>query len=374
MNTLVSIAIEGVAAAHADNHVRVLPVLVIFPHNQCNCRCVMCDIWRIRQAQEITPADLEQQLSSIRELGVRWAVFSGGEPQLNEKWSCLAQMLRMAGTRVTLLTAGLLLKAQARVVADSVDDVIVSLDGPTAIHNKIRRIPDAFEQMAEGVRVLRQLRPAMPIRARCTVQKANHLAVRSVVQSAKEIGLNSISFLAADLTSSAFNRTEGWRPDRQELVALDSEEVDALEVEFERLIVEQPADLDSGFVVESASKLRRIVQHFRAHVRQAENVAPLCNAPWVSAVIEASGDVRPCFFHPVFGNIHRRTLAEIVNGSEALGFRAALDVASNAVCRKCVCSLYIPRPEDFSQATGLLQAPARTEAPYDLSHGHTQSR
>jgi MoaA/NifB/PqqE/SkfB family radical SAM enzyme len=351
MSTLARISIaselaEMESAEVSPHKIRSLPVLVIFPHNQCNCRCVMCDIWRIREAKQITPTDLEEQLSSFRELGVRWVVFSGGEPQMNEQWSCLARMLRLAGIRVTLLTAGLLLKSQARMVADSIDDLIVSLDGPPAVHNSIRRIPGAFEQMSEGVGALRQFRHDMPVRARCTIQKANRCSLRAVVQSAKEIGLSSISFLAADLTSSAFNRPEGWQPDRLERVALVSEEIDALEEEVEQLINEQRADLDSGFVVEAADKLRRIVQHFRAHLDQAENVAPRCNAPWVSAVIEASGDVRPCFFHPVFGNIHSQGLLEIVNGPEALHFRASLDVASNATCRKCVCSLYIPRQDE----------------------------
>ncbi len=348
MSTLISIATPADSSARTLHQIRTLPVLVIFPHNQCNCRCVMCDIWRIREAKEITPADLEQQLSSFRDLGVKWAVFSGGEPQLNEKWSFLARMLRAAGSRVTLLTAGLLLTSQAQVVADSVDDVIVSLDGPPAVHNRIRRVPDAFEQMAEGVRALRQCRPDIPVRARCTVQKGNHCSLRALIQSAKEIGLNSVSFLAADMTSSAFNRPEGWLPDRLDRVALVPEEIDALETEVERLISEQRADLDPGFVVEDPDKLRRIVRHFRAHVGQAENVAPRCNAPWVSAVIEASGDVRPCFFHPVFGNIHHQALPEIVNGREALNFRANLDVASNAICRRCVCSLYIPPQQQSS--------------------------
>jgi MoaA/NifB/PqqE/SkfB family radical SAM enzyme len=345
MSSLISIAAPADSAAMARHQIRALPVLVIFPHNQCNCRCVMCDIWRIREAKEITPADLEQQLSSIRNLGVRWVVFSGGEPQLNEKWACLAQMLRSTGSRVTLLTAGLLLKSQAQAVVDSVDDVIVSLDGPSTVHNKIRRIPAAFEQMAEGVRTLRQLKPDMPIRARCTVQRANHHSLCAVVQSAKEIGLNSVSFLAADLTSSAFNRPEGWGPDHIDRVALASEEVDVLDTEVDRLIEEHCSDFESGFIVETPGKLRRIVQHFRAQVRKGENLAPRCNAPWVSAVIEASGDVRPCFFHPVMGNIHRQPLPEILNGPEALRFRANLDVASNAICGSCVCSLYIPRPD-----------------------------
>ena len=344
MSTLVSITDSNDSAALAAHQIHALPVVVIFPHNQCNCRCVMCDIWRIREAKEITPEDLEQHLSSFRQLGVRWFVFSGGEPQLNKKWSCLAQMLRSTGSRVSLLTAGLLLKSQAQAITDSVDDVIVSLDGPPAVHNGIRRIPNAFEQLAEGVKALHNLRPEMQVGARCTVQKANHHALRAVVTSAKQIGLNSVSFLAADLTSEAFNRSEGWRPDRVDRVALISEEIDTLEVEIERLIEEGRAQLDSQFVVESPDKLRRIVQHFRAHLGQSNNVAPRCNAPWVSTVIEASGDVRPCFFHPMLGNIHRQSLPDIINSPEALRFRSSLDVASNEICRRCVCSLYIPRP------------------------------
>jgi len=345
MSTLVSIEASNDSSAMA-HRIRALPVLVIFPHNQCNCRCVMCDIWRIREVREITPIDLEQQLQSFRDLGVGWVVFSGGEPQLNKEWSCLARRLRLEGIRVTLLTAGLLLQSQAQVVVDNVDDVIVSLDGPPRVHDKIRRIPGAFERLSKGVETLHQFRPDIQVRARCTVQKANHGSLCAVVQSAKEVGLSSISFLAADLTSSAFNRPEGWLPDQVDRVALQSAEVDQLEAEVERLIHERRSDLDSGFVVETADKLWRIVQHFRAHLGQAEDVAPRCNAPWVSAVIEASGDVRPCFFHPVLGNIHRQALPDILNGALALNFRASLDVQSNAICRKCVCSLHLARPDE----------------------------
>jgi Fe-coproporphyrin III synthase len=346
MSSLISIATPSDSAAIAAVHrIDALPVLVIFPHNQCNCRCVMCDIWRIREAKDIAPADLEQHVGSFRKLGVKWVVFSGGEPQLNEQWSSLAQMLRSAGSRVTLLTAGLLLKPQARAIAECIDDVIVSVDGPPAVHNSIRRIPGAFEQMAGGVKALHDLRPEMSVRARCTVQKANHHSLRAVVAYAKQIGLTSVSFLAADLTSSAFNRPQGWLPERQERVALTSDENDALEFEIEQLIREQ-SRLEPRFVVESADKLRRIVQHFRSHLGQGKNVAPRCNAPWVSAVIEASGDLRPCFFHPALGNIHRQTLTDIINSPEALQFRSSLDVESNDTCRRCVCSLYIPRDDE----------------------------
>jgi Fe-coproporphyrin III synthase len=301
----------------------------------------MCDIWRTRETKQINPRDVDLLLPWFREFGVRWVVLSGGEPQLNEQWSWIAQTLRVANIRVTLLTAGLLLKSQARVVADSVDDVIVSLDGPPAVHNSIRRISDAFERLAEGVRAVREIRPKIEISARCTVQKANHHSLRAVAAYAKQMGLTSISFLAADLTSGAFNRPDGWSADRCDRVALNPQEIDELELEIERLIAEQRSTSSPDFVRERPEKLRRIVQHFRAHIRQASNVAPRCNAPWVSAVIEANGDVRPCFFHPVFGNIYRQPLPDILNGTTALEFRSNLDISDNATCKRCVCSLHL---------------------------------
>lgn len=347
MSTLVSISTPRESAnSHAAAHqILTMPVVVISPHNQCNCRCLMCDIWRIREPQEIMPADLEQQLASFRQLGVRWVVFTGGEPQLNDRLGSLARMLGSEGIRVTMLTAGLLLEPHAESIAATMDDVIVSLDGPPAVHNRIRRVPEAFERLAAGVKALRQIRSEIAVRGRCTVQKANHHSLCAVVQSAKEIGLDSISFLAADLTSAAFNRPQGWPPDRQDRVALNVDEIEVLEAELERLIREHSLDLDSGFVLESAGKLRRLVLHFRAHLGVAQPIAPRCNAPWVSAVIEASGDVRPCFFHPALGNIHRQALHDIVNSPEALQFRANLDIAANPVCRRCVCSLHIQRQE-----------------------------
>lgn len=350
MSTLVPIsaARESIAGENADlaaQRIHNVPVVVISPHNQCNCRCAMCDIWRIREPKGITPGEMQRQLASFREFGVQWVVFTGGEPQLNAQFVPLAQMVRAEGIRVTMLTAGLLLESDAEAIAGAVDDVIVSLDGPRVIHDRIRRVQHAFDQLLAGVRVLRWFRPDMVVRARCTVQKENHVWLRGVIRSAKEIGLHSVSFLAADVTSDAFNHPHGWTPERQGRIALTPNEADALEAEVEHLIREFKADLDSGFVVESAEKLRRIVLHFRAQLGQAQHVAPRCNAPWVSAVIEASGDVRPCFFHPKIGNIHQQAFDDIVNGPEALRFRANLDIATNPTCQKCVCSLNLPRRE-----------------------------
>jgi MoaA/NifB/PqqE/SkfB family radical SAM enzyme len=316
-----------------------LPILVIHAHSSCNCRCMMCDIWKTKENRAFKPSDLEPHLASIRRLGVRWIVFSGGEPLLNPELALLCSMLKAENIHLTLLTTGLLLGKCAAQVADSFDDVIVSLDGPEEVHDSIRRVKSAFALVRAGIAAVRQLRPGISITARTTVQKQNLVYLRDTVQAAKQLGLNAISFLAADLTSQAFNRPQPWTPNRQNDVALSVEELTALEAELEFLIDENASDIADGFIAESPAKLRRIARHFRAQLGLESAESPLCNAPWISAVVETDGTVRPCFFHRSIGNLSDRSLYEIINGDQALAFRSVLDISTNPTCNRCVCSL-----------------------------------
>ena len=314
-----------------------LPILILYPHSRCNCRCVMCDIWKTDESVEITSDDLNRHAADIVSLGVRWVIFSGGEPLMHSDLFRLCATLRTLGVRLTILSTGLLLARHARRIVEHVDEVIVSLDGPPAVHNWIRRVVGAYEAMSEGIGGLHRLQPEFPVAGRCTVQKQNCTCLIAAVDTARELGLRSISFLAADLTSTAFNRPEPWPLDRQAGVGLTADEVGALEQEIEALI-------DSGdcgaFIVESPEKLRRIAHHFRAHLGLAEPVAPRCNAPWVSAVVESDGTVRPCFFHEPIGNVKHRSLIDVLNSPRAVEFRESLQIAENPICRRCVCSLY----------------------------------
>jgi len=316
-----------------------LPVLVLHAHSSCNCRCVMCDIWKTNEVKTLRPCDLEPHLSSICALGVRWIVFTGGEPLLNRALPELCGMLRAESIHLTLLTTGLLLKKYAQEVASSLDDVIVSIDGPEPVHDEIRRVAGGFAVIAEGIRALRAARHNVRVTARCTVQRANFQHLRATVIAAKSMGFSGISFLAADLTSQAFNRDLVWPSERQNEIGLSSRELPKLEAEIEMLIQENTEDVRSGFIAESPSKLRRIVRHFRAHLGLERPESPICNAPWTSAVMELDGTVRPCFFHAPIGNAGQSSLAEIINSQKARQFRSELDIATNPTCNSCVCSL-----------------------------------
>src|SRR6185369_4437955 len=204
-----------------------LPILVLQPHARCNCRCVMCDIWKVITAQEMTATDLERHLADIESLRVEWVVFTGGEPLMHSDLFRLCRMLRERHVRTTILSSGLLLERHAAAIVEHADDVIVSLDGPPEVHNQIRAVPRAFEMLAAGVRAIHQLAPGFPVAARCTVQAKNAGHLCETAEAAKSLGLRSISFLAADLSSTAFNRDEAWSVEKESLLVPDLAVLDA---------------------------------------------------------------------------------------------------------------------------------------------------
>jgi Fe-coproporphyrin III synthase len=325
-----------------------LPILILFPHSRCNCRCLMCDIWRATTKSEIAPTDVARWLDEWRDLGVRRVVLSGGEALLHSRLWELCDHLRAAGIGITILSTGLLLRRHAAELVRRCDDVVVSLDGPQPIHDQIRNIPRAYERLAEGVAAVKAADANVLVTGRCTVQRANFRHLRATVAAARELGLDRISFLAADVSSDAFNRPEGWDADRVEQVALLEEDLPLLAAEIDALERAHATDFAAGFVAESPLKLRRrLTQYYAALHGHGDFFPNDCNAPWVSSVIESDGTVRPCFFQPPLGNIYEAGhLANILNSPEALRWRRGLDTRRDAICRKCVCTLSLREADD----------------------------
>jgi MoaA/NifB/PqqE/SkfB family radical SAM enzyme len=331
-------------ATRTTHRIHSLPMLVLMPHSRCNCRCVMCDIWQANaNKQELSREDIEQQMGSLRTLHVQRVVLSGGEALMHQNLWTLCELLREIPVEITLLSTGLLLKVFAADVVKWCDEVIVSIDGSREVHNSIRRVPRAFERMAEGIAALRAQRPGYPVSARCVLQRHNFRDLPNIVQAAHEIGLNRVSFMSVDVSSTAFNRPEPWQEPRVAEVALDRAETAEFDGIVEDTIQRFAADFDSKFISESPDKLRRLPRYYAALNGLSEFPTTVCNAPWVSSVVEADGTVRPCFFHAPFGNVHDNTLEDILNSPSAVEFRRTLDVNENPICKTCVCTLSMGR-------------------------------
>jgi MoaA/NifB/PqqE/SkfB family radical SAM enzyme len=141
-----------------------LPILILYPHARCNCRCVMCDIWKVTTSDQVEPEELAAWLPEMGSLGVSRVVLSGGEALLHSRLREICDHLHGAGIGITVLTTGLLLERDAPWLVERCDDVVVSLDGPRDLHNQIRRIPTAWDKLARGVGAVRAADPDRRVR------------------------------------------------------------------------------------------------------------------------------------------------------------------------------------------------------------------
>lgn len=326
------------------NRIYELPVLVMMPHSRCNCRCVMCDIWKANNdKKELTTEEIERHLPSFGKLKVREVVLSGGEALMHNNLWRLCELLHQQEIKVTLLSTGLLLRKFAKEVVANVDEIIVSLDGSRDIHNKIRNIPEAFEKLADGIRAIRELKPSLRITGRCVLQRYNYFDLENIIISAREIGLDQISFLPADVSTSAFNHIGEKEKERINDIALTLYEARDFQSLIESTFEKFEGEYISRFIAESPEKMRKIPGYYLAMMGEGKFESPPCNAPWVSAVLESDGRLMPCFFHKEYGNVHNSDFEAVLNSKEAIEFRRGLSVKKNEVCKKCVCSLKLPR-------------------------------
>lgn len=317
-----------------------LPIAILMPHSACNCRCVMCDIWKGNSnLQQLTESDISSLLVSLKKLGTRQVVMSGGEALLNPNFFSLCEILKKEKIKITLLSTGLTLKKNAAALVKWVDDIILSLDGDEATHDRIRNIPGAFGKMAEGIKALRALKPDYKISCRTVIHRLNYAVWPQIINSAKALGFNQVSFLPADVSSHAFNRQQPWDEPRQHEILLSEPDVDALQMMINNLLIAFKSEFENRFIAESPEKIRNIYFYYAAYYGRNDFPYKKCNAPWVSTVVEADGTVRPCFFHEPLGNIKTGSLNKIINSDTAIAFRKNLDTAKNETCVKCVCYL-----------------------------------
>ena len=320
--------------------ISAMPIVILMPHSACNCRCVMCDIWKDnKNLKQLTPGDVSKLMVSLKKLDTRRVLMSGGEALLNKNFFKLCEILKREDIKITLLTTGLSIKQHADNILQWVDDVIVSLDGDELLHDAIRNIPGAFAKMREGIEHIRAINPNYQITARTVIHRLNFRNWPAIIKAAKQMGINQISFLPADVSSHAFNRQQAWDGQKQSEILLSGYEITELNTLIDEILTDCKDDFESGFIAESPAKFKDIYNYYAAFYGLNEFPFKKCNAPWVSVVIEADGSVKPCFFMDSIGNIADTDLASALNSKEAISFRKSLDTSGHPTCVKCVCSL-----------------------------------
>lgn len=305
-----------------------LQLLVLEVAGRCDQRCLHCDVWRAPARAGLSAEERAAVTDEAIALGVRAVLFTGGEPLTAPDLFALAARVRAAGARVLVATNGHRLAVHAEGVTALVDELYVSLDGPGAAGHDAVRGPGSHEALARGLLAVRS-RPRRPrLVARCTLHALNLAGFPGVVEDARALGFDAVSFLPLDASSEAF----GGRPAERARLVPRHVELEAFESAVDRL---ERGGWPEGFLRERPDDLRRMARHLRASGGTAPFEAPRCDAPWWSSVVAFDGAVRPCFFQPVVGSV-RDGLGPVRSSA---AYVAALDRVrrANPTCAACVC-------------------------------------
>jgi Fe-coproporphyrin III synthase len=346
--------VSAVPAEHLQCGTRLsrLPLVTLYLSERCNSRCVTCDYWRHGRA-DLSVAAVKDLLPNLANLQTEVVLISGGEPLLNPEWEEIALLLRAQGIRLWLLTSGLSLAKHARRVSELFDVVTVSLDGTNAATYAAIRGLNAFEKVCQGIRAAVGAGAVVDIRV--TVQRANYREMPSFLTLALQLGVRQVSFLAVDVANPhAFGRQDAFAT----TLALQADDLPEFERVLDSLERERQA-FRPGLIAESPQKLRRLLQYFRAIHGRAAHPAVRCNAPEFSAVIDAQGRVKPCFFipGPEDAQCANGGLQSTLNAPAMVGLRQAIRAGVRPECATCVCSMW----RDLQQGEPFLQ-PSRFAA------------
>ncbi|PIT87800.1 MAG: hypothetical protein COU31_01060 [Candidatus Magasanikbacteria bacterium CG10_big_fil_rev_8_21_14_0_10_40_10] len=156
----------------------------------CNSRCVMCDIWKIKDFAQIAPSEFAKLPDSLRDINI-----SGGEPFLRPDLSKIIQTVVKAcpKARIVISSNGfatdLIIKQMRQILTIKPDiGVAISIDGIGAVHDKMRGISGGFEKAMKTVKELKDL-GMTNLRLAFTVSRRNLKQVTQVYDLAISLGL-----------------------------------------------------------------------------------------------------------------------------------------------------------------------------------------
>ena len=156
----------GAAILGANVRTPALPYKVTFVATyHCNFRCEMCNIWRKKSVNEMTPAEVEEFFSRWPQF--RWVHLTGGELFMRRDLEDLVASIQKScknlfllnfpttgwfGDKTVALVENVLKRGVGRLMTT------ISIDGPKPLHEEMRGLPGSWDRGIETFRRLRGIK------------------------------------------------------------------------------------------------------------------------------------------------------------------------------------------------------------------------
>ncbi len=187
LSNLISSVVEGKRERSLDGVIAIWNFT-----NRCNLACKHCYSYADANSEDFLSTEFI--LESIPELlkgGVRFVIFSGGEPLIRKDIFQIAQAMRKVGIITYLSTNGLYINDK------NVDEIIetfnyigISIDGIETIHDEFRGLKGAYKRSLEAIALIQKHQGNAGIRF--TLTKETQSSFYDIFKLAEDIGVDKI--------------------------------------------------------------------------------------------------------------------------------------------------------------------------------------
>ncbi len=253
--------------------------------NVCPQNCQYC-YNKNRSGEPLSTAKIKQLIQDLKEMGVFWLGFTGGEPLLNKD---IVEIVKSVGDdcAIKLFTSGLNLTEQ---LAEALKEagllyVSISLDHWKEVeHDGIRGYKGAYQEALRAIEIFKNL--------------GIHVSVSTVI-SREMLKKDQVDEFLKFLISLGIH--EAWLSETKPTGEAFWNEASVI-TEEERLSLVRLQD--------KYNKAGKITVNYLGHFEGKEHFG--CNAGNKMVYIDAFGEVSPCVFTPMtFGNVRDKTVNTI---------------------------------------------------------------
>ena len=295
----------------------------------CNFCCCMCGIWHSNSTDELETDEWKDVFKQLKDEGVRFLNFTGGEPLLRQDLVELADYASSLGFSMSIATNGYLMSEElALKLKDAgVDCFCVSVDALGENFDRIRGVKGAYQKVHSVCEMLSRISKTSNIKViiYATLMKYTLEHLMDVLRFAETLQL-PVFFNLLDYTPYFF------QPAQDKSLWIDGSEQELLEKTIEELV--KIKRQKAWLIGQSYVTLDYIKKYFKDPLQKG---IP-CSKALTRVLIDPQGKVfGGCWSMGYFGNLRKSRLKDIIHSREYLAAQRKMFFKD---CPGCSCGYH----------------------------------
>lgn len=158
---------------------------------KCNARCIMCNIWQIKDFPEMLPEAYLRLPDTLKDVNI-----SGGEPFLRKDLPEIISSVKKACPKANInISSNGFLVEQIRETLPKIKKIYpeiaisISIDGIGQMHEDVRRVPQAWPKVLDTLSFCRSILGSKKVKLAFTLNNTNYKQLQKAYEWSQQLGI-----------------------------------------------------------------------------------------------------------------------------------------------------------------------------------------